>query len=86
MSTPSASTCAANAASQSASTAPAVVCSSVKACALVPSGGHAVALLGLEVRGAGETRDVGGARRGDGGLLVGAPRTHLDQRACRRRR
>ena len=44
--------------------------------------GHAVAALGLEVRRSGEAGDVGGARRGDGGLLVGAPRAHLDQRAA----
>ena len=43
--------------------------------------GHAVAALGLEVGRPGEAGDVGGARRGDGGLLVGASRAHLDQRA-----
>ncbi len=42
--------------------------------------GHAVAALRLEVRRSGETGEVGGTRRGDRGVLVGAPRTHLDQR------
>ena len=48
-------------------------------------GRDAVAAAGLQVRGGGEAGEVGRAGRGDRGLLVGAPRPHLDQRAARGR-
>ncbi len=44
-------------------------------------GGDVVAEAGGQVGGGREAADVGGAGGGDGGQLVGAPGTHLDQRA-----
>ena len=80
MPTPSASTCALNAAFSSGPVLPGVQQRErVRAGAQC---GHAVAALRLEVRRSGEAGEVGGARRGDGGLLVGASRAHLDQRAA----
>ena len=43
-------------------------------------GGHAVAAVGLEVGCRSESREVGGARSGDGGTLVGAARAHVHDR------
>ena len=48
-------------------------------------GGHAVAAAGREVGRGREPRQVGGPGGGDGGLLVGAPRAHLDARPGARR-
>ena len=43
---------------------------------------HPVGALSFEVGRPGEPCDVGGAGSGDGSLLVGATRAHLDQRAA----
>ena len=51
---------------------------------VVTTARDAVRLPGPEVRGCGEAHEVGGAGGGDGGLLVGATRAHLDARSTAR--